>query len=119
MSLNDELCEPIKCTNCGAVSVNGGKLACWKCYQQKEEEINTIVERWEIEEKALNTEIERLNDEIEDREDAEQSWSNHVEELLEQCERYRVALEDVLSYADRPIVVKIATEALSVAKGGE
>jgi len=39
------------------------------------------------------TEIERLNDEIEDREDAEQSWSNHVEELMEQCERYRVLLE--------------------------
>jgi len=28
------LAEPITCEECGAVSVNGGKLACWGCYNK-------------------------------------------------------------------------------------
>ena len=42
MSLTDGLCEPVKCTNCGAVSVKGGSLACWKCFTDKEQEIDRL-----------------------------------------------------------------------------
>lgn len=33
------LTEPVTCTKCGAVSVNGGKLACWGCYTRLESEL--------------------------------------------------------------------------------
>lgn len=38
MSMHDGLTEPVTCTNCGAVSVNGGSLSCWGCFKRVTEE---------------------------------------------------------------------------------
>lgn len=36
------LTEPVKCKNCGAVSVNGGSLVCIGCFKEKNKEIEQL-----------------------------------------------------------------------------
>jgi len=38
MAVTDGLCEPVTCTSCGAVSVNGGTLHCHRCYTDAQAE---------------------------------------------------------------------------------
>jgi hypothetical protein len=54
------------------------------------EEMDTIVERWKIEEKALNEEIERLRQSWDDK---LTQWKNMYHELEQQCERLKKMLK--------------------------